>query len=140
MEGLDENLMIAPCGVNCGVCLANLRETSRCPGCRVADPSKPKTRLACKIKTCETFKETKAKFCFECEKFPCNTVKRLDKRYRTRYNMSPIENLEFIRDLGIKQFMKNEGTKWSCPNCGGVICVHKGRCFRCGMPKATPSA
>jgi len=48
------------------------------------------------------------KFCFECKKFPCDRLKHLDKRYRTKYHMRMIENLEILKKLGLKQFIQNE--------------------------------
>jgi hypothetical protein len=59
----------------------------------------------------------------------------LDKRYRTRYKMSMIENLETIRDFGIRRFLLSEKAKWTCPKCDGIICVHKGHCSNCGAEK-----
>jgi len=120
--------LIAPCGMNCGVCMAYLREKNKCPGCRTPDKSKPITRVGCKIKTCHNLK---SKFCFTCEDFPCDNLTHLDKRYRTRYHMSMIENLENIKRLGIKEFLKNEKIRWTCPKCGGIIYVHKGYCIDC---------
>ena len=72
------------------------------------------------------------KFCFECGKFPCERIKQMDKRYRTKYNMSTIENLENIRKFGLREFIKNEKIRWACSQCGGIICVHIGSCFSCG--------
>jgi hypothetical protein len=43
--------------------------------------------------------EKKFRYCYECDEFPCARVKRLDKRYRTKYEMGMIENLEYIRDI-----------------------------------------
>jgi hypothetical protein len=45
--------------------------------------------------------------------------------------MSEIENLEFIRDKGIDEFIKKELKRWKCPTCGGVICVHNKKCYSC---------
>ncbi|MFH0749172.1 MAG: DUF3795 domain-containing protein [Candidatus Bathyarchaeota archaeon] len=123
---------MAPCGMNCGICMAFLREKNKCPGCRGFNSYKPVTRIRCKIKTCENFQKGHAKFCFECEKFPCSNLKNLDKRYRTKYNMSMVENLGNIRDFGIRRFLKDEDKRWTCSECGGTICVHQGYCFRCG--------
>jgi len=119
---MDSNLkiissLIAPCGINCGVCLAHLREKNKCVGCNIADKNKPITRIRCKIKTCKVFQNGKAKFCFECNDFPCNNLKHLDTRYQTKYNMSQIENLENIKKLGIRKFIKNEEKRWTCPKC-----------------------
>jgi len=130
-----EMLLIAPCGMNCGVCRAYLRRRNKCPGCRGSDAGKPVTRLECGIKTCEVFQKTKSKFCFQCEEFPCETLGHLDKRYRTRYSMSMIENLESIKKSGIQKFIRNDRVRWTCPECGGVICVHTRRCIICGAVK-----
>lgn len=128
---LNESLLIAPCGMNCCICAAYLRKKNKCPGCRI-DANKPVTRVICKIKTCETLTKNEFTFCFECEDFPCKNLKNLDKRYRTRYSMSMIENLENIKKLGTGEFLENEKTRWACPECGGTICVHKGNCYNCG--------
>jgi hypothetical protein len=124
--------LIAPCGINCRICVAYLRDRNKCPGCRESDAKKPITRVKCKIKTCENF--IKNKYCSECKKFPCVNIKHLDKRYSTKYHMSVVENLENIKKLGVDEFLKNEKTKWKCAGCGGIICAHKGVCFNCGKP------
>ena len=124
--------LIAPCGMNCGTCMAYLRDKNTCPGCRVEDPNKTISILRCKIKNCEVLQQGNAKFCFKCDSFPCKQVKHMDKRYRTRYNMSVIENLENIRRFGIRKFVANENIRWACPNCGGTICVHRQYCYGCG--------
>jgi len=49
--------------------------------------------------------------------------------------MSMIENLENIRDEGIRKFVKNEDARWTCSRCGGRICVHDGFCIECGRKK-----
>lgn len=128
---LNEALLIAPCGMNCCICAAYLRKKNKCPGCGI-EANKPLTRVMCKVKTCETLTENKLTFCYECENFPCKNLKHLDKRYRTRYSMSMIENLENIKKLGIEEFLRNEKVKWTCTECGGTICVHKGNCYSCG--------
>jgi hypothetical protein len=135
MESLNQFSLIAPCGMNCGICWAYLRDKNKCPGCMANDPNKPITRLKCKIKNCKTLQNGKMRFCLECVNIPCEPLKHLDKRYRTKYNMSMVENLEFIKNFGIRKFIKNEKARWTCPKCGGVICVHKGYCPGCGKIK-----
>jgi hypothetical protein len=49
--------------------------------------------------------------------------------------MSMIENLGNIRDIGIREFSRNEVSRWTCLRCGGTICVHKGYCYSCGRKK-----
>ena len=129
---LSDILLVAPCGMNCCVCMAYLREKNKCPGCRGTDVNKPITRVKCKLKTCDILTKNKLTFCVECEKFPCDNLKHLDKRYSTKYHMSMIENLENIQKLGIGKFLINEKIRWTCTECGGTICVHKGNCYNCG--------
>jgi len=127
--------LIAPCGMNCGICYAYLREKDKCPGCRLFNAKEPVSIARCKIKNCEIIQKGKVKYCFECANFPCKNLKHLDKRYRTKYNMSEIENLEYIKKNGIRKFVSNEKTRWACSECGGTICVHKGYCYSCGKKK-----
>ncbi|MEL4306398.1 hypothetical protein [Methanococcoides sp. LMO-2] len=46
-----------------------------------------------------------------------------------------IENLEYIKKFGLKEFVANEKMRWTCPECGGTICVHGGACSSCGKKK-----
>jgi hypothetical protein len=124
--------LIAPCGMNCGLCAAYLRQKNRCPGCKGDNTNKPAGCVKCIIKNCQHFQNGKSKYCFDCDKLPCLRLKQLDKRYRTKYHMSMIENLENIKTLGIRKFVQNEKLRWTCAECGGTICVHKGCCYNCG--------
>jgi hypothetical protein len=124
--------LVAPCGMNCSVCRAYLRDNNRCLGCREEETLKPVSILRCKIRNCTVFQKGSEQYCFKCKEFPCINLKHLDKRYRTRYNTSVIANLENIRDLGIRQFVRNEHLKWTCSQCAGTISVHTGSCRDCG--------
>ncbi|MFC1901317.1 DUF3795 domain-containing protein [Chloroflexota bacterium] len=128
----EETQLIAPCGMNCGICLAYLREKRNCSGCHGDDSNKPPTILNCIIRNCEMIKTSQSGFCFECVKYPCKRLKQLDKRYRTKYVMSMIENLGSIKGIGLSAFIENEKERWHCVKCGGVICVHRGYCYNCG--------
>ena len=130
------NILIAPCGMNCGVCMAYLRVKNRCTGCRGLIEDKSKSRLNCKIKNCA---KLNSEFCYTCSEFPCKLITHIDKRYRTKYYMSMIENLQNIQRIGLDRFVLNETSRWTCRNCGGTICVHKGCCSSCGEKiKSTP--
>jgi hypothetical protein len=118
MEKLNKDL-IAPCGMNCGLCRAHLKAANTCAGCRKIGKDCPVSRLKCPIRTCT---ERKGEFCYECAKFPCDKLKHLDKRYRKKYGMSQIENLEFIRAKGMEEFLKSERGKYQSDK--GIFCVH----------------
>ena len=88
---------IALCGMNCGLCAAYLREKKKYPGCNGGNVNKSPVCVQCRIKNCVRIAENKSKFCFDCEDYPCNRLTHLDTRYRTKYHMSMIENLESIK-------------------------------------------
>lgn len=121
--------LIAPCGMNCAICLGYLRDKNTCPGCRLIDPKQAKTRLKCRIKNCKKLK----KYCYSCKIFPCARMKHLDKRYRTKYGMSMIDNLEYIKKNGVKKFIKKEEKRWVRKN--GVICVHNKKIYKLNCVK-----
>jgi len=131
-----EKDLIAPCGMNCSLCIAyqgmqmdlNKKGFHRkyCPGC--IPRGENCTHMGDR---CELLGNGKVRFCFECDKYPCKRLKSLDKRYRTKYHMSMIENLETIKQDGMEVFLKREEDKWRCPQCGGVICCHNGLCLSC---------
>jgi len=128
--------LIAPCGMNCRLCLGYIREKNTCPGCRIKnnqDSEKSEYLNRCRIKNCDQFASGKIKYCSDsCQKYPCARLKQLDKRYNTKYGMSMIENLQMIKQAGIRHFIQSEKEKWNCPECGEIICVHRPACLSCG--------
>lgn len=123
---MNENV-IAPCGMNCLLCIGYLREKNNCPGCREqgkAINSKSTFCRKCIIRNCGILKNNNWKFCSPaCGKFPCQRLKNLDKRYRTKYDMSMIDNLNFIHENSINDFIEHERKRWIKNNM--VYCVHK---------------
>jgi hypothetical protein len=125
--------LIAPCGMNCAVCRAYLRPHNPCHGCNDVEQNKPKTRAGCSLRLCD---KRSGDFCYECAEFPCDRLKRLDLRYRTRYGMSEIENLEHIRDNGMRSFLAKERKRWISDR--GVFCVHDQTCYKFAVGKTEP--
>jgi hypothetical protein len=124
--------LIAPCGINCRLCRAYPREKKACPGCRGDAPWKSNACVVCQIKTCAKRAAGKFEYCFDCDEFPCTRLMHLDKRYRTRYATSVIDNLRSIQGMGIQKFVEAENVKWTCPECGAMLCMHKPACLACG--------
>jgi hypothetical protein len=122
--------IIASCGVICDICLGFQREKNQCVGCS-STGFKPLHCEKCQIKRCPEKNGNNRELCVECEKFPCKRIKNLDKRYRTNYNESPIENLQLLSEKGLKHFIETEKEKWTCPQCGMLLCVHRDRCLHC---------
>jgi hypothetical protein len=135
-----ETELIAPCGMNCAICCNYLAQKydlkkqgirrTYCAGCR------PRRKNCVFMqKNCELLGNGLVQYCHECTEYPCRRLKQLDKRYRTNYRMSMIENLNFIKVQGIEHFLKKEEDKWRCSACGGTISCHGGQCFKCGIEK-----
>lgn len=127
-------VMLAPCGMNCSVCYVHLRKKKACEGCRGTEESQPGHCRRCNIRDCTSNRSID--FCFECSSFPCVIIKRLDKSYRQRYQVSLIENSIRIKTVGVKQFVVEEKQKWTCSQCGGVISLHDRVCSECGWDMA----
>ncbi len=132
-----EEKLIAPCGMNCGVCINYLTmkndlqkqgiHRKYCEGCI------PRGKNCTYMKgSCNLLEKGLVRFCFECEQFPCKRLKTLDKRYRDKYHMSMIENLKFIQEHGIESLLEREAEKWRCPDCGDTLSCHTEQCLRCG--------
>ncbi len=125
--------LLAPCGMDCLACYVYLRKKKACLGCRGEDLAKPDHCRQCKIKDCAASQGLK--FCHQCPTYPCPPVRRMDKSYRQRYQVSLIEMAERRKEVGVKQFLMEERRKWNCA-CGGVISLHDQVCSECGLPLA----
>jgi hypothetical protein len=125
--------LIAPCGVNCSLCSAYLRDKRNCGGCNADTELKMKHCNSCSISHCEKLTDSDSNFCVECSSFPCLRIKNLDKKYIKNYNHSIIENLLIIKNNGVETFLKFEAKKWECISCGGVVCTHTGKCTSCNL-------
>jgi hypothetical protein len=122
--------LVAPCGIDCGLCIAFQRRKHPCPGCSRLDGKTHATKTACKLRKCET---RRGRLCSSrCPSYPCTRLKRLDQRYRTRYGASMLENLTAIEERGVRAFVVSERERWPCAACGSLRCVHQGSCATCG--------
>jgi len=130
--------LIATCGMNCGICSRYLALQNKvrdkgiriayCTGCRSR-----KRQCAYIVRDCQLLRNRRVQYCYECADFPCHRPGKLDKRYRTNFRMSMIENLRYIKENGTRQFLVREKKKWQCPEYGDIICCHNGICFNCGL-------
>lgn len=123
--------LIAPCGMNCRLCMAYQRKKNKCGGCNSDNCMKSAYLKGCILKNCATVQNNNSGLCYECDKYPCRRLKQLDKRYRTKYHMSMLENLESIKEHGMEAFLGNEEIRWTCTECGNIVCVHRNACSAC---------
>lgn len=131
---MDEKQILAPCGINCRLCLANQRKKNRCDGCYAEYGVRAKHCETCKIKLCEGHGGKQTPLCIECEKFPCKRMKHIDARYIKGYGVSLIQNQEKYKNLGAEAFIEEEKRIWICGTCGESLCIHREVCQKCGAP------
>jgi hypothetical protein len=134
---MDINLA-APCGLYCGICRQYLvlkkdlfeeRGLKQgCKGCRIRHKNCAFIR-----RDCHALKKDEIDFCYECEKFPCDNLKKLDKGYRERWSVNLIKNLEKIKEVGAEEWLEEQRRLYTCPECGGEICIHDTECYDCGL-------
>lgn len=127
---MDKSLL-APCGMNCAVCIGHLRDKKKCSGCRATDGSQPKHCQNCNYARCPELTSGGLTYCFQCPKFPCPRLKVFDRRYQ-KWSLSLIQNLRDIEALSEETFLQNEAEKWACPVCGNVLSAHEDACLGCG--------
>ncbi|MBT8171564.1 DUF3795 domain-containing protein, partial [Candidatus Bathyarchaeota archaeon] len=132
--------LIAPCGMNCNVCsnyLAMENDTKSkgvklpyCIGCR---PREKKCSFV--RKKCKKVLNHEVEFCYECNDFPCQLIKKLAIGYEKFYHMNMIDNLNYVKENGLAAFLDFEKKKWMCSKCGKTICCHNGICYSCDLEK-----
>lgn len=134
MARVYEPYMIAPCGIDCATCAAFVRKKNRCPGCmHPSDDGKGTHALTCSIKNCP--KHPAGGRCDECGIFPCATERRIDARYRKNCRESLVGTLLFLHERGIMETLERESKRWTCPNCGSDLSVHRLACANCGWER-----
>jgi hypothetical protein len=120
--------LIAPCGMNCAICRSYL--LLKCSSCRIRNKKCAFVKKHCADQL--KLLKGEVKYCFECQCFPCEALRKLDERYRQRYRMSMIDNLKMIQKKGIRQFILIQNHRYQCPECGRMISVHDQKCLYCG--------
>ena len=98
--------LFAPCGMNCAVCYRHLGKRP-CNGRLSKDAGKPASCQNCKLKSCAI--EKGHSHCFACVAFPCKGIRALDRRYRSRYHVSLIQNSILERVFKPPNIPKKEG-------------------------------
>ncbi len=89
--------MIAPCGLDCNVCIGRLRKETPCPGCwNTGEGKSEHCSKLCKIAFCEHRKQLADGYCNSCDLFPCEHILRMEDKYQNEYPLkeSLIGNLK----------------------------------------------
>ena len=132
-----DNNLAAPCGIYCGACRQYLvlkknqlkqRGFKRgCEGCRIRNKNCVFIR-----RDCPALKKNQIEYCYECEMFPCQNLQKMDDLYQNKYAVNMIGNLEQIKKKGVEAWLQEQKVLYTCPKCGGEVCVHDEECYDCG--------
>lgn len=128
-EQIDPSLL-APCGLNCGVCSRFQNRKNPCPGCRARLNEPDVYRRKCVMRACTAVKGID--HCGQCGSAPCKRLKAFEKRYSEGYGISPLSDARFAANAGTTALLERHRQTYTCPDCGGVIDLHYGRCSGCG--------
>lgn len=142
---IPDKKLAAVCGLYCEACswfiataedperlkrLASQRnwseDESRCFGCR------SEKRLTycrnCKMSACAA--ERGIDFCSECEEYPCDELRAFQSEKPHRIELW--DNLQKIRSIGYKEWMKEIRTHYTCPICQTINSAYDLKCRKCG--------
>ncbi|MHA1191549.1 MAG: DUF3795 domain-containing protein [Promethearchaeota archaeon] len=132
-----ENNLAAPCGIYCGACRQYLLSKKGlleergykqgCKGCRIRNKNCAFIR-----RDCPALKKGELEFCYECENFPCQKLQKIDSHYQEKYSVNMIGNLKRLEEVGVEKWLQEQEKLYTCPKCGGEICVHDAECYDCG--------
>lgn len=134
----------AVCGLYCAACSlfiattedpARLKELAvrfqlseeaiKCYGCRSA--KRGPYCENCKMFACAA--ERGIDFCSECEGYPCDDLKQFQSAMPHRIELWA--DLERIKSIGYKQWLKEIGEKYACPRCQIINSAYDLKCRKC---------
>jgi len=132
-----DNNLAAPCGIYCGTCrqyilwkkdlLEERGYKVGCKGCRIRNKNCAFIRRDCPL-----LRKRELDYCYECEQFPCPNLLKIDSQYQKRWSVNLVENLKRIKEVGVEKWLQEQKELYTCPECGGEICIHDVECYDCG--------
>ena len=131
------------CGLYCGACPAlvaneaeQVPETARrwdikpgeplCNGCKSGVESV--YCQDCQIRQCAQDKQIE--FCVECDEYPCQQM--IDFRNDSHpHHSAVLVNLSRIQKIGVRNWLTEQKSRWSCPECGTRFTWYDETCEQC---------
>jgi hypothetical protein len=130
--------LFAPCGMYCGLCTSYLSKKytiprrpgiiSYCDGCR------PRGKICSFVKKrCDILLNHEIDFCYECKKFPCAVLEKIQETYMSKsaYSYDFILSQKEIQKNGSDFVQKKLHKEHGCEKCGEILCIHNGLCYNC---------
>ena len=89
----------------------------------------------CNIRLCAANKQNDSR-CTDCEELPCYRITNLINMGRYLHRKEYLPNLEKIREMGAKEWVKYEEERWRCPQCGLPMSWYDAECTGCGAKRS----
>ena len=83
----------------------------------------------CRIRSCAESKGIE--FCNTCPEFPCENIERF-KSWNLAHHKVALHSLEIIKEIGIKEWLKQQEERWLCSNCNHPYSWFEEKCVGCG--------
>jgi rRNA maturation endonuclease Nob1 len=102
-------------------------EQLRCHGCK--SRVNAVYCVDCDIKRCAENKQVE--YCFECDEYPCSRLVDFKNDEHPHHSIV-LQNLNFIQEQGVDEWLRVQKTRWSCANCGTSFTWYAQVCKMCG--------
>ncbi|MBN2371233.1 MAG: DUF3795 domain-containing protein [Vicinamibacteria bacterium] len=144
--GKSKEHLAAVCGTYCGACPSYIAKHSEdeqirishpwgdCDGCLSGGMLAAHCQ-SCNIRLCAANKENVAR-CSNCEELPCHRITNLINTGGYPHRKEYLPNLEKIREMGVREWIKCEEERWRCPRCRLPMSWYDTNCARCGEPRS----
>jgi len=132
------------CGLYCGACpvligneTGKLAEIARrwgakpgdlvCRGCKSGVESVYCKK--CDLKSCA--EDKRVEFCCDCDDYPCSKLTDFVDDQHAHHSVV-LRNLSRIKKIGVRNWLTEQKTRWSCPECSTRFTWYDQACAQCG--------
>jgi len=127
----DVKKIVGICGLYCGTCP---KYPTHCEGC-LSDRVAPHcVRCINGFRQCAM--EKKVTWCFQCQDFPCQRLMDFTNSHIVNgisHHAHVIEDLQYMRELGIEQWIEEQERTVHCSQCGERLYWFIRECPKCNM-------
>ena len=104
-----------------------------CDGCLSGGYLAPHCKN-CKMRLCALDKPDVTR-CSDCSDFPCSRLTDFSKDGKLHHAELP-DNLRNLQKMGIKDWVRNEQARWTCPACNNPLSWYDAVCSNCGAKRS----
>ena len=110
---MNENMLVSPCGLYCGVCIDYLvYKTCNGCGCECGKCEASAHREKCDIYRC-CVEQRGYEACYKCKEFPCSLLLQFCYNPVWLHHLPVIENLRRQKTIGKEKWLEEQKEIWS---------------------------